>query len=101
MEESTINYNILPPVAILSVLAHLANTVHHMVSFFSILVILKTLLKTSYTLVFVFISTFEPPCISFSFYFPCFAYICACDLCFPASYLSTEALNPLILDKQY
>lgn len=92
MEESTINYNILPPVAILTVLAHLANTVHHMVSFFSILAVLKTLLKT-YTLVFIFISTFEPPCISFSFYFPCFAYICACDLFFPASYLSTEAFT--------
>lgn len=100
MGESTINYSILPPVAILTVLAHLTNTVHHMVSFFSILVVLKTLLKT-YTLVFIFISTFEPPCISFSFYFPCFAYICACDLLFPASYLSTEAFTLLILDKQY
>ena len=99
MEKSTTNYSILPSMAILIVLAHLANTVHHMVSFFFILFVLKTLPKT-YTLVFIFISTFEPPCISFPFYFPCFAYICACDLFFPASYLSTEAFTPLIKNKQ-
>lgn len=100
MEESTINYSVVPSMAVLTVLAHLANAVHHMVSFFLILVILKTLLKT-YTLVFIFISTFEPPRISFSFYIPCCAYICACDLFFPASHLSTEAFTPLIKEKQY
>lgn len=49
MEESTINYSVVPSMAVLTVLAHLANTVHHMVSFFLILVILKTLLKTYFS----------------------------------------------------